>query len=175
MADFYFIRHGEADYSEINTKIYKNQGCFMCTLTDKGAEQARLAAKDERLSGTELILTSPFGRALHTAAILSKELGAEIKVETDLHEWLADAESYDYLDDKTACSRYRELTELGGRHPEGVKKQWESTEMMKKRVFAVLDKYGHFGKVAVVSHGTLMQYCLSVKHPENCEIIKFER
>ena len=38
MAEFYFIRHGEADYSEKNTKFYRNQGTFMCTLTEKGVE-----------------------------------------------------------------------------------------------------------------------------------------
>ena len=48
MAEFYFIRHGEADYSEKNTKFYRNQGTFMCTLTEKGVEQAKQAAKDAK-------------------------------------------------------------------------------------------------------------------------------
>jgi len=41
MTEFYFIRHGDADYSEKGTKIYKNQGAFMCTLSQKGIEQAK--------------------------------------------------------------------------------------------------------------------------------------
>ena len=86
---FYLVRHGEPDYSEINTKIYQDFGTHMCPLTAKGCAQIKATAKDLRLQNASIIVASPYGRALQTAAILSKELGIEIVVETDLHEWLA--------------------------------------------------------------------------------------
>ncbi len=175
MAIFYFIRHGSADFSEAGRKFYKNEGSFMFTLSEKGIEQAKTAAKDERLAGADLIITSPFGRALHTAAILSKELNVDIRVESDLHEWFADVYGYSYLDDETANNNYREFNDCGGKYPEGEKRQWESAEMIKERVSKVLDKYEGYKKVIVVSHGVLMQYFLGIEHPTNCEIVGFER
>lgn len=175
MADFYFIRHGEADYSEVGTKFYKKQGTFMCTLTEKGIEQTKNITKDKRLERTDLILTSPYGRAFHTAAILSKYLKADIKVESDLHEWLADAWEYSYLDDETACKYYEEFEACNGKYPDGKNRQWESADMIRERVFYVLDKYEKYKKVIVVSHGILMKYCLNIDHPSNCEIVRLER
>lgn len=172
MAEFYFIRHGEADYSEKNTKFYRNQGTFMCTLTEKGVEQAKQAAKDERFKGADLILTSPFGRAFHTAAILSKELQVDLKVESDLHEWLSDVVNFDYLDDETAEKYWREFDQNGGKYPDGVERPYETAQMIRDRVFAVLKKYESLKKVIVVSHGTLMRHCLNVSSVKNCEICK---
>ena len=86
---FYLVRHGKTDYSERNTKIYQGFGVNLSKLSEKGVRQVKETALDDRLKGTDLILSSPYTRALQTAAILSKELGAELVVETDLHEWLA--------------------------------------------------------------------------------------
>ena len=36
MTTFYFIRHGQADFSEANTKIYKENGFNMFTLSEEG-------------------------------------------------------------------------------------------------------------------------------------------
>ncbi len=56
MAIFYLVRHGEA------------------------------TAIDERLKSAQLIVASPYTRALETAAIISRETGLKIRVEVDLHE-----------------------------------------------------------------------------------------
>ena len=84
MAKFYFVRHGEANMEEAYTKIYQDWGFNMLTLSDKGIKQIKKTAKDERLKEGEIIVSSPFSRALHTASILSKELGIDLKVETEL-------------------------------------------------------------------------------------------
>ncbi|MGI6462069.1 MAG: histidine phosphatase family protein [Candidatus Scatomorpha sp.] len=104
---FYFIRHGKTDYSERNTKIYQGFGVNLSKLSELGVSQVKEAAKDERLKGADLILSSPYTRALQTAAILSKELGADIVVESDLHEWLAN-KNYIYEKDKTTEKAYIE-------------------------------------------------------------------
>ena len=92
MSTFYFIRHGQMDTSMAGEKFYKGFSYNMMTLSEKGIQQIHDTAKDERLSGADLIIASPFGRTMHSAAILSKELNVEMKVETDLHEWLADGD-----------------------------------------------------------------------------------
>ena len=98
---FYFVRHGKTDYSQRNTKVYQGFGVNLARLSEKGVEQIRETARDPRLRGTKLILSSPYTRAVQTAAILSKALGAEIVIETDLHEWLANKD-FIYEDDAGA-------------------------------------------------------------------------
>lgn len=174
MTVFYFIRHGQADFSLKNEKIYQGRGFDLLPLSELGRQQIRAAARDGRLKAAQLILSSPFGRALHSAAILSKELGLDIRVETDLHEWSADAAERTFLPREEAERRYRELTDSHGRHPGGRTPAWESAGQMKARVFAVLDKYKDYRCVIVTCHGTLMQYVLDIPHPENGQIAKLE-
>ena len=82
----YFIRHGQTDYSLKDQKIYQGFGVNLAPLSEEGVRQIEETAKDPRLQGAELILTSPYTRAIQTAAILSRRLDLPIAVETDLHE-----------------------------------------------------------------------------------------
>ncbi|MBO5489075.1 MAG: histidine phosphatase family protein [Eubacterium sp.] len=170
MSTFYFIRHGQMDTSMAGKKFYKGFSYNMMTLSEKGIQQIHDTAKDERLSGADLIIASPFGRTMHSAAILSKELNVEMKVETDLHEWLADGVNYEFLSDEEAGKFYQCLTENKGRHPQGEMCVWESAEQMKVRVMNVLKRYTRYPSVIVVCHGTLMQYVLGIEHPQNGQI-----
>ena len=169
---FYFVRHGKTDYSERNTKMYQGFGVNLSPLSETGIRQIRETAKDPRLKGADLILSSPYTRALQTAAILSKELGAEIAVETGLHEWLAN-KNYNYEDDETAETAYREYEKNRGEYPEGEEKAWESAEMIRERVLRVLNKYARYGKVVVACHGMMMQAVTGCPHPDNGEIVEF--
>lgn len=173
MTTFYFIRHGEMDTTMAGRKFYKGFSHNMMTLSEKGISQIHETAKDTRLTDIDLIITSPFGRAIHSAAILSKDLGVEIRVEPDLHEWLADSVTYEYLSDEEAEKNYRCLTENNGCHPTGNVCVWESADQMKKRVMSVLERYRNYSLVIVVCHGTLMQYVLGIHHPQHGEIAKF--
>ncbi len=96
-----------------------------------------------------------------------------MRVETDLHEWLADSVSYEFLPAEMAEESYRSLTENRGYHPEGVQYLWESAAQMKERVWNVLNKYKDYGAVIVVCHGMLMQYVLEIEHPQNGQIEEF--
>ena len=173
MATFYFIRHGQMDMSMAEKKFYKGFAFNMMTLSEKGMEQIHETAKDARLQDAELIITSPYGRTMHSAAILSKELSLEIRVETDLHEWLADGVSYEFLPNEAAEEAYRNLIENQGHHPKGIQCIWESAEQMKERVMKVLDQYKDYNAVIVMCHGTLMQYVLGIEPPENGQIEEF--
>ena len=174
MTVFYFIRHGQMDFSLKTEKIYQDRGFDLLPLSELGRQQIKAAARDDRLKAAQLIITSPFGRTLHSAAILSKELGLEIRVETDLHEWAADAADRSYLPREEACRRYQALSDNRGHHPDGQTAAWESAEQMKARAFAVLDRYRDYQCVIVSCHGTLMQYVLDIPHPENGQIVKLE-
>ena len=172
MAKYYFVRHGEADFTEANTKIYQGWGFNMLTLSQKGISQIRDTAKDLRLKDAQLIVSSPYGRTMHTAAILSKELGIDIVVETDLHEWVADAD-FNYLSEKEAMTAFRDFTENKGIMKAVGKYNWETAASIATRTKTVLEKYSNYDAVIIVCHGTVMQYFLGIKHPNNGQIAEY--
>ena len=104
----YFIRHGQADYSEKDSKIYQGFGNHMAPLSPRGIQEIEETAADPRLHQAKLILSSPYVRALQSAAILSRRLQLPLQVETDLHEWLAD-KRYHYLSEEKAALHYNEF------------------------------------------------------------------
>ena len=172
MTKFFFIRHGEPDYTEANTRIYQNWGLNMLTLSDKGIKQIKNTAEDPRLRNAQLIVTSPFGRALHTAAILSRKLNTDIAVETDLHEWMVDAE-YRYLSDSEAAESFKEFCEHEGIRNDECRYNWETAERIVTRITSVLNKYRNYDEVIIVCHGVLMQYFLGIEYPDNGQIEEY--
>jgi len=169
---FYFVRHGETDYTERNSKIYQGFGVNLAKISEKGIRQIQKAAKDERLQGTDIILSSPYTRALQTAAILSKELNAPIVVETNLHEWLAN-KNYVYEDDETAEQAYLDYQFNHGNYPGDEEQAWEDAKSIKERVLNVLQKYSGYNKVIVAGHGMMIQATTGNEHPECGGIAEF--
>ena len=169
----YLIRHGEPDYSQQNTKIYQGYGVNLSPLSTKGIEQIKETSNDIRLKNVDIILSSPYTRALQTAAILSKTLNVDIAVETDLHEWIANKD-YIYEVDKGAIDAYREYTENKGEYPLDTEKSWETASLIRSRVMPVLEKYKHLDKVIVACHGTLIQALTGEHMPKHGEIVEFE-
>ena len=88
--DLLLVRHGEPDYSDVDKRGYAGHGRDLAKLTEKGVQQAEQAAGDKRLPGADLILSSPYTRALQTASVISRVTGIPLTVETDLHEWMPD-------------------------------------------------------------------------------------
>ncbi len=124
------------------------------------------------ITGCCIILSSPYTRAMQTAAILSKELGIDIAVETDLHEWVAN-KNYIYEPDEIAKTAYQEYEANQGNYPEGTEKIWEDAATIQKRVLKVLDNYSGYQKVIVVCHGMLIQAVTQGNHPQCGEIVEF--
>ena len=170
---FYFIRHGTADYSNRNTKIYQGFGVNLSPLSEEGIAQIKECAKDERLADADIILSSPYTRALQTASILSKELCIDIVVETDLHEWLANI-NFIYENDENAEKSHMEYEKYNGVYPQGEDRIWESSEAIRTRVLAVLKKFRDYDKVIVACHGMMIQAVTGGKHPANGEIVEFK-
>lgn len=169
---FYFVRHGQTDDTRRNTGIYQGFGVNLAGLSREGEAQIRRTAGDRRLAGAALILSSPYTRAVHTAAILSKELGVDIAIETDLHEWLANR-TCRYEDDETAQRACAEYGRDRGRHTsEG--QMWEEAQELRSRVVRVLERYRDRGKIVVVCHGMAIQAVTGKDHPHFGEIVEFE-
>ena len=168
---FYFVRHGKTDYSEHNQKLYQGYGVNLASLAEKGKKQIKQTAKDERLQDADLIISSPYTRALQSAAILSRKLNVKLEVETDLHEWLAN-KNYMYEEDSKAELACAEYFSLNGDYPPGQDRNWESRQLMAERVRKVLEKYSQYDKVIVVGHSMMIQ-AVTGYNPKLGEIVEF--
>ena len=152
---FYFIRHGEPDYSHFGKTIYNGIGNNFIPLTDNGIKQIKKAANDNRLSDADVIISSPYTRAIQSAAILSKELRIDLIVEANLFEWYGN-KNYN-ADHIESSDLLKEFISSNGDYPEGVEMQWEDNRIMRERVFNTLDKYIDYKKVIVVCHNILIR------------------
>lgn len=78
------IRHGEPDYSPCEKRGFIGQGHDLAPLTPEGVSQARAVAESPLLEGAQLLLSSPYTRAMQTASEISRVTGLAIQVELDL-------------------------------------------------------------------------------------------
>lgn len=124
-----FVRHGEADYGVVDQCGYIGMG--------------------------RQIVSSPYTRALQTAAAIARTTGLEINVEADLHE---------FVPDKTYQASAVEEENL---HAEFIKnrgehngsKRWETISEIAFRTQTVLNRYVDEGynEIIVVTHCRVMQ------------------
>ena len=160
----YLVRHGQADMSEHNTKIYRGFGADLAPLSIEGLRTIEETRRDERLEGADIVLSSPYTRALQSAAMISRVIDAPLAVETDLHEWLPNKD-YAEVDDEATYQAYVEYCDNEGRYPQGEDRPWEDVEHLRSRILAVLGKYDHLDKVVVVSHGLAIHALTGVMLP----------
>lgn len=156
MTKLVLVRHGEPDYGYVTERKFKGHGRDLAQLTPNGIDQAKKAANDTRLNGAELIVSSPYTRALQTAAIISKERSLDINIELDLHEWLPDL-TFNYISDEEAIAASHECSACKGNYKDDEMKNWEKLSMVADRAFKCLQKYLKYEKMIVVTHGILMR------------------
>ena len=171
MALFYLVRHGQPDYSPCDERGYIGHGRDLAPLSEEGIEQAERTAKDVRLMGADIIVSSPYTRALQTAAIISKNTGIDIKVEMDLHEWMPDL-TFQFSNTEESIELTSDFNEHLGAYPEGEAPRWECLQHLWERVRKVADKYAEYNKVIVVCHGMVIRTLTYAEEIKPAEIIE---
>ena len=173
MALFYLIRHGEPDYEAVGKLGFYGFGRSFAPLSECGLKQAEETAKDIRLLDADLIICSPYTRALQTAAIISREIDKEIVVEPELHEWVVDKTNSITSSEEVAMLG-KEFQEYKGVYPEGQEMRLETLSSLKKRIKRVADKYADYDKVIVVGHGMAFRVLKYIENIAPGEIIECE-
>jgi broad specificity phosphatase PhoE len=89
------IRHGQSEFNAVFERTRIDPGIKDPKLTAIGRDQVRRAAAKIRDEGHPVrrLITSPYTRALETAAILAEELNLPVEVEPIVHEhacWTCD-------------------------------------------------------------------------------------
>ncbi|NLE84677.1 MAG: histidine phosphatase family protein [Chloroflexi bacterium] len=167
------IRHGEPDYSHAEKKGFKGPGRELAPLSKLGVEQAEAVALDPRLEGSQLIISSPYPRALQTAAIISRVTGLRIEIEFDLHEWLIDT-TYENRNMMDTLAAIREISAFKGVRSERAKLHWEGYDQVAERAFAALRPYLHFDKVIVACHAYIIKQFYNPGRIEHCQIVEVD-
>jgi|LGVE01.1.fsa_nt_gb broad specificity phosphatase PhoE len=175
MAKFLFVRHGQTNYDAVDERNFIGQGRDLAPLTDLGINQLIETSKDSRLKDSNIIISSPYTRALQSAAIISKEIDVEIRVEVGLHEWVPDIVEFQHKSSEECFALARDYAFHKGVHPPNEVKVWETTESMNKRMDFVLDKYKQYDKVIVVCHGMVIRTQKYQEDILNGEIIEYEK
>lgn len=147
------VRHGEPRYDEVTERGYVGLGGDYGRLTEKGEQQALERACDPRLKGATLILSSPYTRALQTAATISRMTNIPLTVEHDLHEWMNDTKfrfNYEIHQSWLAYKQNRGLMIKGTPY------RYETYEKLKQRVINATKKHKNHDKIIVVCHGVVI-------------------
>lgn len=171
MAKLYLVRHGEPDYSGLAERGFFGFGRAFAPLSEEGIRQVEKTALDERLKTAEIIVSSPYTRALQTAAILSRETGIRVLVEVDLHEWEPD-KSNQFRTAEEAAVLKEEFNLYKGTYPEGKQMKWETLEEVRSRMRKVADKYANYNKVIFVGHGMAFRTLKYIEEMRPAEIVE---
>lgn len=173
MSKYILIRHGEPDYSDIGNYGFFGYGRDFAPLSEKGIVQVEKTAKDKRLADADIIVTSPYTRALQSAQIISKETGIPVVVELGLHEWFPDLTNC-YQTSEEAVSLAEEFVRYKGEYPSREQMKWETLAAMRKRMRSVADKYARYDKVILVSHGMALRTLAYIEEMEPAQMIECE-
>ena len=176
MALFYLIRHGEPDYDAVAKLGFYGFGRSFAPLSENGLKQVEETAEDSRLLDADLIICSPYTRALQTAAIISRKIDKEIIVEPELHEWIVD-KTNSITSSEEVAALGKEFQDYKGVYPEGQEMRWESLASLRERIKRVADKYADYGKVIIVGHGMAFRVLKYIENIAPGEIVecKYEK
>lgn len=150
------IRHGQPDASRLISQAAWGIGVNFAPLSELGVRQAEEAAGDSRLAGAQLIVCSPYTRAMQTAAVISRRTGLSIAVEPGLHEWLPDLACTDRPEEEKALSA--DFLAHKGRWPAGQTRRWETVDQMSGRVMQALSRYSAYEKIIAVCHAAVIYH-----------------
>lgn len=170
-----FIRHGEPDKELVDMRGFMGMGRDMAPLTKKGIEQAEKVAENPNLKDAQIILSSPYTRALQTAAIISKRAGIDITVEIDLHEFIPD-KTFLVKGEIENDSLHKDFIKCEGEYPNGEIRKWETISEIISRSQPVLDKYLESGykKIIVVAHGGVIRRYTGISLIDHCKAITIQ-
>lgn len=170
-----FIRHGEPDKAYVDEKEFIGHGRDLAPLTELGIIQANEVSNNPSLNGSQIIVSSPYTRALQTAAIISKKTGLDIKVEVDLHEFIPD-KTFMVKGEEENKDLHVDFMTCMGKYPEGETRKWETIHEIILRSKAVMDKYFDLGyeKIIIVAHGGVIRRYTGIGMIAHCEVSEIE-
>ena len=153
----YLIRHSEPSYDQVAAAGLRGYGRELRPLTDRGIQIARERAKDPLFQEVQLMIASPYTRALQTALEFVRYHDIPLKVELGLREWQPDNTGARIDNDELAEAAYQAFLKHPHERPADCPYHYDTIEDMQNRFMAVLKRYANqYDCIACVSHGTII-------------------
>ena len=157
VTQIYLVRHGEPDYEPMDSRGWPGTAADSAPLTALGRKQAEELA--DLLGGIRAtyLVSSPYTRALHSAAIIGHRLALGVRVDYDLRDWLPDDSGIWSEADLHAAQA--ELEAYDGEWPDGIKRRWEPLSRVRERARAALARHtaSTDGPVLAVTHAMVIR------------------
>jgi broad specificity phosphatase PhoE len=158
VTQIYLIRHGEPDYAPVDSHGWPGMAADTAPLTPEGAKQAEAVADLLSGIGATYLVSSPFTRALQSAAIIGHRLALGVRVDYDLRDWLPDnTGSWRGAADVRAAQA--ELETYDGEWPQGIARKWEPLSRVRERALAALARHtaSTDGPVLAITHSMVIR------------------
>lgn len=166
MTKFVLVRHGEPTYDELVQLGFRGYGLGLAPLTENGIKEIEELSENSIFDNSDILLSSPYTRAMQTASIIARKLNMSINVEVKLHEWIPDlTNNYNTNEEfinnlhiaKAEWNKY--LNDPSFTFNEKI----ESLKHVCERALSVLEKYYDYDKVIVIAHGLLIRTLFNEK------------
>jgi len=149
MTKFILVRHGEPTYEEVISLGFKGHGLAFAPLTENGINEVLKTADSDVFSDSDILISSPYTRALQTASIIGNKHNLMVNVEVLLHEWIVDANNkYNSNDEfiKNIKLAKKEWEMYLANPNFEFSKETESLLSVRKRILSVLEIQGENSK-----------------------------
>ncbi|MFI5708583.1 histidine phosphatase family protein [Kribbella sp. NPDC051620] len=158
MTQIYLVRHGQPDYAPVDSRGWPGMAADAAPLTPEGSKQAEAVADLLSGIGATYLVSSPFTRALHSAAIIGHRLALGVRVDYDLRDWLPDSTgSWRGVADVRAAEA--ELDEYDGEWHQGIRRSWEPLSVVRARAREALARHtaSTDGPVLAITHAMVIR------------------
>ncbi|ADB31706.1 Phosphoglycerate mutase [Kribbella flavida DSM 17836] len=158
MIQIYLVRHGAPDYAPVDSRGWPGTAADSAPLSPDGVKQAEELADLLGGIGATYLVSSPYTRALHSAAIIGHRLALGVKVDYDLRDWLPDSTGL-WRGVAAVRAAQAELDEYGGEWPEGIPRSWEPLSRVRERARAALARHtaSTDGPVLAITHAMVVR------------------
>lgn len=162
------LRHGQPDYAIIADYAprYAGHRYDLVHMAQEGEAQILAAVPAALAFRAELIVSSPYPRCLHAAAILGRALDLDLHVHANLHEWLPVLDGSAPVSAEIVAAAESGYWRAAGApcEPSGPH-AWESDDDIRRRVGPVLDEYRRkHRRVLVVTHEVVIRALTGERH-----------
>ncbi|MGH4017643.1 MAG: histidine phosphatase family protein [Pseudonocardiaceae bacterium] len=153
------VRHGEANYAALRSHgpVYEGARSDLAPLSDRGVVQAEQLAATLARYRPALVVSSPYTRTLHTAALLAARLQCRLAVDLCLHDWLPVRDGASVITPEVVRQKVAEYDDWkrDGRLPD--QRTWESDEEMRERLIAVVGRRAAEPALVIVTHEAVIK------------------
>jgi broad specificity phosphatase PhoE len=154
----YLVRHGEPDYEPVDSRGWPGMAADTAPLSAAGMKQAEDLADLLSGIGATYLVSSPFTRAMHSAAIIGHRLALGVRVDYDLRDWLPNSSGW-WRGAADVRAAQAEFEEFDGEWPDGILRPWEPLSQVRERARAVLARHTARtnGPVLAITHAMVIR------------------